>query len=236
MAGGSNFIVKVILRFLLKFSWSQGSKKLQGVPRLTRTEIQRLLPTLRAGDCLLIGGATSLSHVSVYVGEGFIIHSVATEKTSRGKIGSLIDATIRPFRWLIGWNDFAGVIEETLEDFVERFDRHSYVSLRWQSLDTHDIQRGIQHIRALVGKPYDYDFNAGDDEYYCSEIAMEFLEEAAGHLPALETRTVNIPLILNTEVVDPDALLKSNELEPIICNQAALTHYPELLVGVPLLS
>ena len=197
--------------------------------------MRRLDPKLQAGDCLLIGGATSLSHVSVYVGDGVIIHSVATEKTMRGKLGSFIDSLIRPLRWLIGWNEFVGVIEEKLDDFVDRFDRRSYVALRWAELTPEGIQAGIAHIRSLVGKPYDYDFNAGDDEYYCSEIAMEFLERAGAGYRKLETRAVHIPMLMTTEVVDPDALLKSGDLKPTICNQAALDHYEALLSGVPML-
>lgn len=226
---------KFILRFILKYSWSQGAKAPKGVPRLTGEEMRAVTSKMAAGDCLLIGGATSLSHVAVYVGDGVIIHSVGTEKTMRGRFGSFIDALIRPFRWLMGQRDVAGVIEERLDDFVERFERHSYVGLRWDALKPEGVQAGIDHIRGLVGKPYDYDFNLGDDEYYCTEIAMEFLQRAGGELPRIDTRIVHIPLLMKEEVVDPDALLKSTDLRPTVCNQAALTHYEALLTDVPML-
>jgi len=223
---------KWIARVLLKLMWSIGGTADRTVmPRLWGEDIQPHLSLLEAGDLLLLGNAGVASHCAVYVGEGTIVHSMATEKTMRGWSGSLWDLFKRPFRWLVGTLDKTGVIEEPLAEFLDRFERDTWLAVRSSALSAANSQTGIAHIRGLVGQAYDYDFSAGDDEYYCTEIVIEFLGAALDDdaRPELETRKVRVPGVLDTWVVEPVALLGADGLEVVAANAAAQHHYEEHL-------
>ena len=73
-----------------------------------------------------------------------------------------------------------GVIKESAAEFFERYPRDTYVIMRDPQITPEQAAQGVAKIESLVGKDYDYDFSAGDDDYYCTEIVMEYLEEAKG--------------------------------------------------------
>ena len=235
MATDSPAWVKLLLRTLLKLSWSRGTPRIATAPPLDGDVIADLIPHLEPGDALLLGSAASLSHIAVYTGGGRILHSVATEKTMRGFSGSFWDALFRPFRWLFGEQELTGVIDEGLVEFVERFERHSVIGLRWEGLPLEARLAAIGHARTLVGKPYDYDFTVGDDEYYCTEIVMEVFERAAGRPPTVEGRPLKIPFLLETLVVEPISLLSSPDLRPVVANAAAKALESEALADCRLI-
>ena len=64
------------------------------------------------------------------------------------------------------------------------------------------MAQGVAKIESLVGKDYDYDFSAGDDDYYCTEIVMEYLEEAKGkeNAPIFTTTHEKYPGLLDRQI------------------------------------
>lgn len=226
-------IRREILRFLLKLMWTIGGHhdSVDGLPRVSGSEFSPVLPDLEPGDLLLLGNNGMLSHIGVHIGDGLMIHSMATEKTMRGWLGSTRDAIAR----MLGAEDrFTGVIEETLEHFFDRFERDTWVVLRHPDLDAQATARGIAHLRTLVGKPYDYDFMPDDDSYYCTEIADAFLRAALGErAPQLPTTHHRVPLLLDRDVLEPAKVLEIRDLQPVAANEAARRLYAEHLEGLP---
>lgn len=225
------WIAKGILRFLLKIVWSIGghSDEHDGMPRLTSGDAERVRAHMEPGDILLIGNNGGLSHVGVHVGHGILVHSMATEKTMRGARGALWDALLRPFRPA---EQLTGVVEETLDAFVARYERDTWILLRRPGLDGSRIDAGIAHIRTLIGKDYDYDFTDGDDEYYCTEIVLEYLWAAEPDTaPEFDRAHHRVPLLLDALVVEPIALLHSPALRAVAANAAALNGHAEHIEG-----
>jgi hypothetical protein len=219
---------------LLKVGWSRGgaTDDVDGLARIRGAEFEPVLSVLLPGDFLLLGNNGTLSHVAVYVGAGEIVHSMATEKTMRGLLGSFWDAMKRPFRWVWGIQDECGVIVETLVGFVDRFERDTAVVVRVPDLPEPDRARGVAHVRTLVGSTYDYAFTADDDDYYCTEIVVEFLRLALETPPVLQTKRVRVPLLLDVDVVEPIAVLHHPDLRPVLANRSAMAMHGELLPGV----
>jgi hypothetical protein len=228
--------VNAFMKALLKVTWSRGgaADDVDGLPRLRAEDIDKLVPQLEGGDLILIGNGGGLSHVAVYTGDGAIIHSMATEHTMRGTVGTLWDAVKRPFRWMVGIEDKAGVIEEGLAEFVERFERDTYVAVRHPGLTDEGRVAGIAKIESLIGKRYDYDFTQDDDEYYCTEIAIEFLK-AAGHDLTFETKHVKVPLLLDTHVYEPITLLQHEALKAVVASSSANSQFGDNIKGATLL-
>ena len=127
---------RFLARILLKVMWSMGgdSDAVDGLPRLWSDDVEPHLDLMQAGDFLLIGNNGVCSHCAVYVGEGRIVHSMATEKTMRGVLGSIYDALWRPWRWLTNQMDRTGVILERLGEFLDRYERDTWISLRREGL------------------------------------------------------------------------------------------------------
>lgn len=219
---------RFLMKALLKLMWSMGGHGdgVDGLPRLRSADVAQRLPNLRAGDLVLLGNNGVLSHVAVYAGDGRIVHAMATEKTMRGVTGSLWDALWRPWRWLRGVMDRTGVIEEGIGEFVDRYERDTWIALRHRALADDQIQRGVARIRTLVGRPYDYGFQHDDDTWYCSEIAVEFLHAAlGGERPRFGTRLVRVPGLLSSHVIEPVALLEGEDLAAVAANEAARVRY-----------
>ncbi len=227
MADG-NWAQKGILRFLLKILWTVGGHRdeIDGLPRARGADLAPVLPTLVDGDIVLMGNNGLLSHVGVHVGDGVLVHSMATEKTMRGWWGSWGDA----LRRLLGMSErFTGVMEERWADFFDRYERDTWVVLRHPDLDGPARQRGVERVQSLVGRDYDYDFTEGDDEYYCTEIVVEYLQAALeGPAPKFVSRRVRIPLLVDSQVIEPASLLDEPSLVPVAHNAAAELNYPTL--------
>ena len=226
----SHGFFKFILRFVLKIMWSIGGAidGVDGLPRVRGADIRDALPMFRPGDFVLNGNNGGLSHIMLYVGEGQVVHSMATEKTMRGTWGSLWDALRRPVWWTFGLKEQTGVLEEAITGFLDRYERDTWIVLRRDGLTEAQIGAGITHARSLVGKRYDYDFSAGDDEYYCTEIIVEFLE-AAGVEAVFETRRVVVPMLLDAQVIEPVAVLKADGVRAVHANEAATRNWSEVL-------
>ena len=87
-----------------------------------------------------------------------------------------------------------------------------------------------------VGKEYDYNFQSDDDTYYCTEIAIEYLNAALKpeKRPSFSGRKVHVPGLLNSHVIEPVELLDGEGLTVVAANQAATSRYAEYVEGVDL--
>ena len=186
-----------LLRVLLKIMWSVGGKNdsVDGLPRLLPDDAVPMLQVLRAGDFLLLGNNGQLTHIAVYVGNGTLIHAMATERTMRGWFGSLFDAVKRMF----GAPDRnIGVVEESIATLLGRYERDTWVAVRAPDLSDAACEAGLARVRSLVGRPYDYGFQAANEALYCTEVVDEFLKAALGdRAPTLIRTPVKVPLLLN---------------------------------------
>ena len=221
----AHWLRKGVLRFLLKIMWSIGghTDHVDGMPRVYGADFRPVLDGMRPGDVVLLGNNGVLTHIGMHVGEGSLVHSMATEKTMRGWLGSLWDALLRLIRHE---GSRTGVVEEPLLGFLDRFERDTWVILRHPSVDDDAAQRGITHIRGLLGKSYDYDFSPDDDEYYCTEIVDEFLRAALGErAPRFATTHHKVPMLLDQHVLEPVAVLKHADMEVVAANSAATVSY-----------
>lgn len=128
------------------------------VPPISAQENQALLATLQPGDLILCGNDGSFIHGALYVGNGKVVHALATQP----------DMTDR----------FRGVVEESWQTYTQRSDRDTLVVLRAQ-LSSADLQRVIGYARAQKGKGYDSLFlNASDERFYCTELVWKALQQA----------------------------------------------------------
>ena len=107
---------------------------------------------------------------------------------------------------LFGATEKISVIKESAAEFFERYPRDTYVIMRDPQITPEQASQGVAKIESLVGKDYDYDFSAGDDDYYCTEI-MEYLEEAKGKNAIFTTTHEKYPGLLDRQIVDPKNML-----------------------------
>ena len=77
------------------------------------------------------------------------------------------------------------------------------VVMRNEDLSEEQRAKGMEKVETLVGADYDYDFSAGDNTYYCTEIGIEFLEAAQGKAPVFSTTHQSVPLLWSADVVEP---------------------------------
>jgi hypothetical protein len=224
-----NMVRTWLLRVLLKIMWSVGGKedRIDGLPRLTSASCAQLLEPLQPGDFVLLGNNGLLTHVAVYVGQGDIVHAMATEKTMRGWLGSLWDA----IRRLFGTDErLVGVVREPLGAFLDRYERDTLVAVRVPSLTEETRARGLSRVAALVGQPYDYGFRSGNDSWYCTELVQLFLDEVLGEgAAAIPPKRVKVPLLLDEDVIEPEGVLRVPGLHVVLANDAAKLRYAERL-------
>jgi hypothetical protein len=224
-----------------EFGIGGDSDAVDGIPRLQGKHVtDKLEQHLKPGDVIVNGNNGGLSHVAVYIGNGEIIHSMATDDTMRGRVGRTLDAVFTPLRLigreLAGTKPKVGVIRESFADFLDRYERDTYVVMRSDKMDGPKAQAGIKHIEGLVGKDYDFDFVPANDTFYCSEIAGEFLRTSLGaEAPRVGARAVDVAFLKREAVVDPLDFFESPDLKPAIANDAALKKYASELTGTQIL-
>jgi hypothetical protein len=214
-----------LMRFLLRVAWSRGGATdvTDGLPRLSGADARAIAERLRAGDVILMGNNGRLTHVAVYVGGGEIVHAMATEKTMRGWILALFDAVRGLFRL---HEPHIGVVEEPLAAFLDRFERDTLVAVRHRGVTADNATRAIAHVRALVGRPYDYLFARKDEAFYCTELVEEVWNAALGAGSVLlPTRRVRVPLLLDRDVIEPEVVLGYPGTEVVFANPAAQIRY-----------
>ena len=79
----------------------------------------------------------------------------------------------------------------------------------------------MEKIETLIGEDYDYDFSAGDNTYYCTEIGIEFLKAAQGEAPVFSTTHQSVPLIWSGDVVEPPNMFENQSLKPVLASETA---------------
>ncbi len=229
----------VLRHFLTWYNFGVGGAPdaIDGLPRLSRADIEReMLPHVLPGDVLLSGNNGGISHTMMAIGDGLMIHSMATEKTMRGHAGRVLDVVTAPFERLaeaVGAKERKqGVFVEEIAAFFERFERDCWVIMRSPLLTPETTAKGIAKLKSLLGKPYDWDFVPGNDAYYCSELVGEFFRAALGaRAPRIGASEKNLaPVVFEREgVVDPVDILHSPDLKIVRWNEAALTGHRALL-------
>jgi len=222
-SGPSSNFIRRLLQGIIKIIWTMGGKKdkADGIPRIYGEDVQALLPTLQSGDIILNGNNGGLSHLAMYAGDGVIIHSMATHETMRGLGGAIWDS----FKRCFGCGpkvENTGVLKETLADFLDRFERDTYVVVRRNDLTEAQRGLGVARMNELVGKTYDYDFSAGDDAYYCTEIALEFLDAAfETEDSTIFATTLHNYGIFKTNGIEPVNVLEHGNFTPIAASKSA---------------
>jgi len=214
-----------VMRFLLRAAWSRGgaADTIDGLPRLHGKDAGPFVERLRPADVVLMGNNGRLTHVAVYVGDGAIVHAMATEKTMRGWMMALWDALRGLFRL---HEPHVGVVEEPLAAFLERFERDTIAAVRHRRVTAENTARALAHVRSLVGRPYDYLFARRDDAFYCTELVEEVWNAALGAgAVALPTRRVRVPLLLDRDVIEPEVVLGVPDTDVVAANRAALVRY-----------
>lgn len=225
-----------LVRVFLKIAWSVGggADAVDGLPRLGDADLPPLLSKLEPGDFVLLGNNGGLTHVAVHVGQGEIIHAMATAKTMRGWWGSITDGVKRA---LGSSETHVGVVRESLGGFLARYERDTWVVCRWPGLTPEERDRGLARMQALVGQPYDYGFKQANEAWYCTELVDEFLRVAVGErAPRWVRKDVSVPLLLREQVIEPVALLAAPELTRVAANAAALHQYRAELVGAEIVA
>lgn len=128
------------------------------VPPVDDDEVQYLLARLQPGDVILCGDDGSFVHAAFYLGQGQIIHALATQPD-------------RP-------HDFYGVVKESLLTYTRRSSRDTFVVLRPRNLSSQDFQRAAQYALAQQGKTYDTLFLMyAQDRFYCTELVWQALQQ-----------------------------------------------------------
>lgn len=120
-------------------------------------EIKSLMARLQPGDVILCGNDGSFVHSALYLGEGQIVHALATQPDLH--------------------NDFYGVVKESLLAYTQRSARDTFVVLRPKNIRASDFQKAAEFALAQRGKTYDTLFlmHAGD-RFYCTELVWQALQ------------------------------------------------------------
>jgi len=126
------------------------------VPKISSQEISKLKSMLKAGDVILCGNDKSFVHAIFYTGDNVIVHSLAT--LVNGKL--------------------LGVVKQTLDEYLAKSERDTFVVLRHKNLNSQDLQKGIDYANKQVGKGYDTLFLVDSDtRFYCTEFVYQILKK-----------------------------------------------------------
>jgi hypothetical protein len=214
---------------VIRMGWEMGkpNARTADCPRVWGSDLEPVLAQFVAGDVLLVGNNQAISHCAVYVGDGEMIHAMATEYTLLGFFGAAWSNLMSPIRRLLGHEALVGVIREQVTSFFDRYERDTWVWLHREGLDQDQRTKSVRHIERLVGAPYDYIFRSDDDAYYCSEVVLEFLGAAEGSVPMFTLTQEDMPLLLHRKVVQPESLLDAEFLTVIAANGAAQRAFPD---------
>lgn len=160
------------------------------VPPLSGRENSILLSKLQPGDVILCGNDGSFIHGALYVGDGKVVHALATQPDMM--------------------NAFRGVVEESWETYTRRSERDTVVVLRSQ-LSSSDVQRVIRYARAQLNKGYDSLFlNSSDERFYCIELVFKALKQAQ-QAPRMFAHTVPY----GWEIVSVEDLMDSPDFQTV---------------------
>lgn len=130
------------------------------IPPISPAEVQQLLTQLQPGDVLLCGNNNSFVHAALYIGNGTIIHALATQPNPK--------------------ENYVGVVKETLLNYTQRINRDRFVVLRKPGLTSQDVQNMSQYAHQHIGKGYDSLFLLRtEDRFYCTEFVFQALKRTS---------------------------------------------------------
>lgn len=164
-------------------------------PKLARfgeAELAQILNVAQPGDVILWGGQTSFVHGSIYLGNGEIVHALAS------------NTPVGP--------DAQGVFRESIKDYIARCERNRIAVMRVKGFTEADNQAVMAYGLKQLGKPYDNIFRTNDEAaFYCTELVMHALRRSA-HVPKVGTRKKVMGLF---NVVTTDDFRLSADLETL---------------------
>lgn len=159
------------------------------VPPISGPELQALLAKMQPGDVILCGNDHSFVHAALYIGQGKIIHALATQPDMHDR--------------------FRGVVEESLATYTARSERDTFVVLRPKQVT--GFENAVNFARKQVGKSYDSLFlNATDDRFYCTEFVWKALRQT-GTPP----RVYPHPVKYGWEMVTVEDFMDSPDMQTI---------------------
>jgi len=121
------------------------------LPRINDKQINDLLSVLKEGDLILCGNDDSFVHAILYIGNGIIIHSLASKNPK-----------------------FWGVVKEPLTQYLKRSERDKFIVLRPKNLDLNEFSKSVKYAESQVGKPYDTLFLINSESrFYCTELVYQ---------------------------------------------------------------
>ncbi len=120
-------------------------------------EMKYLMARMEPGDIILCGNDGSFVHSAIYIGQGEIVHALATQPDLH--------------------DDFYGVVKESLIAYTQRSARDTFVVLRPKNASASDVKKAAEFALAQRGKTYDTLFlmHAGD-RFYCTELVWQALQ------------------------------------------------------------
>jgi hypothetical protein len=128
------------------------------VPPIAGAELQALIAKLQPGDVILCGNDHSFVHGALYIGQGQIIHALATQPDMHER--------------------FRGVVQESLATYTARSERDTFVVLRPKQISQAGFAKAVNFARQQIGKTYDSLFlNATDERFYCTELIWKSLRQ-----------------------------------------------------------
>ena len=89
--------------------------------------------------------------------------------------------------------------------------------LRFKNITQQQIQIAIDNANALIGKPYDFEFESDDDEYYCSELITYIYKHMLDKLQVVP-RLIRPLKVLKRIAILPDDLATSPAINLVYAN------------------
>lgn len=160
--------------------------------RFGEAELSAIDRVARPGDVILWGGPDSFVHGSLYLGNGEIVHALASN-TPAGP-------------------EAQGVFRESIRKYTSRVERNRAVVMRVKHFTEADNQAAMAYVLKQVGKPYDNIFRTHDEAaFYCTELVWQALKRGK-QPPAIGSRKKVMGLF---NVVTTDDFRLSPDLESL---------------------
>jgi hypothetical protein len=175
-----------IFKYPLFFLYQPTGYKMRG------KEVDELRDILQPGDILLRGYLNYLdghlipgffSHAGFYYGDKIVIHAIAE-----------------------------GVKEEHIGDFC-RCDYAAVMRFKPGYISQQEVELAQKQAKAIVGCGYDFEADADDNEYYCTEAVRKIYENKKEILKVEPTELSALFGLIKRKVILPDQFWKSPALE-----------------------
>jgi uncharacterized protein YycO len=161
-----------------------------GPNKLNDDDIEKAKKTLQKGDVVLVGALRDLTTVAI---GGNFTHAMIYIGNDQ-----FIEAKARGVRIIDA--------QQVYEDY------DTMVITRPYQNELPIINAMLEYALAQVGKPYDFEFNEGDDAFYCSELVAAAYEAAGINMPTARVRPNQTILatLFTDKTIHPEMLLGGN--------------------------